>query len=78
MHYTVKFLKYSVIVLLVIILLIAFVSACAAAFISIFGILMESAVEYLLFIPIGFVCATVGVVILDVVNYLADKWELTK
>lgn len=76
MQYTTTFLKYSVIVLMIIILVVAFIVAFGLAAIGIFGALAEGVLGYLLLIPIGFLFALIGCVALDGVNYLTDKWEM--
>ena len=76
MKYTVLFLKYTAVVLLVLIMVATFVVAGILALVSIVGTLMEKAAEYLLIIPIALLVAFLGFITLDCLQYLIDKWEI--
>ena len=78
MKYTSIFLKYALIVLLVLVTMIGCVFGLILGVIGLFGALLNSDVGFLAFIPIAFVCALVGMLALDAVTRLMDKWGLTK
>jgi hypothetical protein len=76
MTYTVKFLKYTLLGLLVVIMLASFIICAACALAGILGICLEGNVQYLLLIPVALFCAFMGFVAIDCINALADKWHI--
>ena len=78
MKYTSIFLKYTLIVLLVLITMIGCIFGFILGVVGLFGAALNSDVSFLAFIPIAFVCALVGMLALDAVTRLMDKWGLTK
>ena len=76
LKYTKKFLKYTAMGLLVIIMLASFVIGAACALAGIFVPALEGNMPYLLLIPAALFCAFVGFVFADCINALADKWNL--
>ena len=76
MKYTKKFLKYTVMGLLIIIMLASFIIAAACALVGILGIAIEGNVQYLLLIPVALFGAFMGFVALDCACALADRWQI--
>ena len=74
MKYTKKFLKYTTIGLLAIIMLVSFIMAAACALVGILGIALEGNVQYLLLIPVALFCAFIGFVALDCACAFVDRY----
>ena len=75
MKYTKKFLKYTALGLLVIIMLVSFLIGAVCALVGILGISLESDVQYLLLIPVALFCAFMGFIALDCACAFVDKWH---
>ena len=78
MKYTSIFLKYTLIVLLVLITMIGCVFGFILGVVGLFGALLNSNLSFLAFIPMAFLCALAGMLALDVTTQLMDAWGLTK
>ena len=74
MEYTKKFLKYTAIGLLIIIMLASFIMGAICALVGILGICLEGNAQYLLLIPVALFCAFIGFVALDCACSFVDKW----
>ena len=74
MKYTKKFLKYTVLGLLFIIMLVSFVIGVACALAGIVGLCMTGNVQHLLLVPVALFYAFMGFVALDCACAFADKW----
>ena len=75
MNYTKKFLKYTALGLLVIIMLASFIIGATCALVGVLGICLEGNVQYLLLIPVALFCAFMGFVALDCACAFVDKWQ---
>lgn len=73
--YTKKFLKYTTLGLLVIIMLASFVTGAASALSGILVPAIEGNVRYLLLIPVALFCAFIGFVALDCACAFVDRWH---
>lgn len=76
MKYTILFLKYIVVVSLVLIMLMAFVTAGILTLVGVVGALTEKIPRYLLIIPIALLIALLGFVAFDCLRFLMNKWEI--
>ena len=76
MKYTMLYLKYLVVVLLLLLAVIGFVLGLLCAGLGIFGTAQECNISLLVFIPVGVFCGFLGFVALDAFKYLTDKWGL--
>ncbi len=76
MEYTKKFLKYTAMGLLVIIMLASFIMAAVCVLVGILGIAIEGNVQYLLLIPVALFCAFMGFVALDCACAFVDRWQI--
>ena len=76
MEYTKKFLKYTALGLLAIIMLASFIIAGVCALVGILGIAIEGNVQYLLLIPVALFCAFMGFVALDCACALVGRWHI--
>ena len=74
MKCTKKFLKYTALGLLAIIMLGSFIIAAACALVSILGIAIEGNVQYLLLIPVALFGAFMGFVALDCACAFVDRY----
>lgn len=74
MKYTKKFLKYTALGLLIIIMLGSFVIAAACALVSILGSAIEGNVQYLLLLPVALFGAFMGFVALDCACAFVDRY----
>jgi fructose-specific phosphotransferase system IIC component len=72
---TKKFLKYTTLGLLVIIMLASFVTGAASALVGILVPAIEGNVQYLLLIPVALFCTFIGFVVADCINTLAGRWH---
>jgi hypothetical protein len=73
--YTVQFLKYTLLGLLVVIMLTGFIIGAVCALFGILGICLEGNVQYLLLIPVALFCAFMGFVAIDCACAFVDKWQ---
>ena len=73
MKYTKKFLKYTVLGLLVIVMLASFIVGAVCAIAGIFGPIIDGSIQYLLLIPVALFCAFMGFVALDCACAFADR-----
>ena len=78
MKCTEKFLKYTVLTILAIIMLISFTMAIVCALTGILNTILESNVQYLLLVPVALFSAFMGFVVVDCTKALSDKWKLGK
>ena len=78
MKCTEKFLKYTVLTILGIIMLISFTMAIVCALTGILNAILECNAQYLLLIPVALFSAFMGFVVVDCANALLDKWKLGK
>lgn len=76
MKYTMLYIKYLVVVILLIIAVAGFVLGVLCAGLGIFGTAQECNPGFLVFIPVGVFCGFMGFVALDAFKYLMDKWGL--
>lgn len=74
MKYTKKFLKYTVMGLLISIMLASFVIGAACALVGILGTAIEGNVQYLLLLPVALFGAFMGFVALDCACAFTDRW----
>ena len=77
MKYTNKFLKATAFILLFAIMLASFIAGAACTLIGILGICIEGNAQYLLLIPTALFCVFMGVVTIDCINALLDKWNIS-
>ena len=75
MEYTKKFLKYTALGLLVIIVLASFVIGIAFALAGVCMAIVESNALYLLTILVALLYAFIGFAAIDCINAL-DKWDI--
>lgn len=75
MKYTKKFLKYTALGLLVIIMLASFIIGAVCALVGILGISLAGNVQYLLLIPAALFWTFMGFVTLDCACAFVDKWH---
>ena len=76
MKYTKKFLKYTAMGLLCLIMLVSFIIAVVCALASILGIAIGGNAQYLLLIPVALFGAFMGFVTLDCACALVDRWHI--
>lgn len=74
MKYTKKFLKYTALGLLIIIMLASFIVGVVCAVAGIFDPIIEGNVQYLLLIPVALFCAFMGFVALDCACAFVDRY----
>lgn len=76
MKYTMLYLKYLVVVILLLITVASLILGVLCAGLGIFGTAQECNPGYLVFIPVGVFCGFMGFVALDAFKYIMDKWGL--
>ena len=76
MKYTSLFLKYALVVLLLLIVLATGIVAAATIFIGLLGLTLEHNMHFLVFIPIGLLSAFIAVVAFDCAVHFIDIWAL--
>lgn len=76
MKYTKLYLKYLVVVILLIITVVFLAFGVLCLGLGIFGPAQELNPGFLVFIPVGLFCGFTGFVALDTFKYLMDKWGL--
>lgn len=74
MKYTKKFLKYTALGLLAIIMLASFIVGAVCVIAGIFGPIIDGNVQYLLLIPVALFSAFMGFVALDCACAFVDRW----
>jgi hypothetical protein len=74
MKCTLKFLRVTAIVLLVIIMLLGYIIGGYAAVLAVLGILVECNFGFIIFLPVGFIGGVIGSVAADVTNYFMERW----
>ena len=75
-EYTKKFLKYTVMGLLISIMLVSFIVAAVCALVGIVGFANEGNVQYLLLIPVALFGTFMGFVAIDCARALVDRWQI--
>ena len=73
MKYTKKFLKYTALGLLIIIMLASFIVGVVCAVAGIFGPIIDGNIQYLLLIPVALLGAFIGFVALDCACAFVDR-----
>lgn len=76
MKYTMLYLKYLVVVLLLLIAVIGLVLGALCAGLGIIGAVQDCNPGLLVAVPFGVFCGFIGFVALDAFKYLLDKWGL--
>lgn len=74
--YTLLFLKYTVIVILLIITVFELTLGILCIGLGTFGTVQECNLGYLVFLPVGLFLGFTGFVTFDMFKLLIDKWQL--
>lgn len=78
MKNTLTYLKYLVIVPLIILMVLGLLCGAVFVGVGVFISVQEMNAGYLIFIPCGLFFGLIGFVCMDCLNYLIDKWGLSK
>lgn len=78
MKNTLIYLKYLVIIPLAIIMVLSLLCGAVCVGLGVFAPAQEMNALYLILIPIGLFFGLIGFVSMDCLNYLVDKWGLSK
>jgi hypothetical protein len=76
MKHTLYLLKYSLVIVLLIVFVFAMLIGGLFALLGILGSLVGGNVGFLVLIPVGFIFVLTGSVAVDGATYFIDKWEL--
>ena len=74
MKYTKKFLKYTTLGLLAIVMLASFIVGAVCAIAGIFGPIIDGSIQYLLLIPVALFGAFMGFIALDCACAFVDRY----
>ena len=78
MKFTMLYLKYLVIVILLLSAVVGWLLGVLCAALGVLGAAQECNPGFLVFIPVGLFCGFVGFVAFDCFKSLIERWELDK
>jgi hypothetical protein len=75
MNYAWLYIKYVVVVLLMLVMLATFSIGCGAVLIGVLGFACTGKLSFLVLIPVGVLSGFIGFTALDGIIYITDRWK---